>query len=73
MKMRYKHIHFVEAGKEAGKVSYNCLNNKTSTILGQVFFYNAWRQYALEPEDRYIVFSQSCLADIIDFMKQLKG
>ncbi len=73
MKMRYKHIHFFEAGQETGKPSYACYNNKTSRELGGVIFYNPWRQYVFESADEYIVFSQSCLIDIIDFMKQLKG
>jgi hypothetical protein len=71
MQTEYKHIHFVEgAGSQKHRPSYNCRNNRSKTLLGNVFYYQAWKRYVFEGSPGCI-FDTSCLADIIEFMKQL--
>ncbi len=72
MKTRYKHIYFEEfgIGSEPQRTIYLCRNNKTSSVLGGVEYYPAWRKWVFEGKED-AVFDTSCLADIIDFMKQL--
>jgi len=66
MKRRYEHIHFEDDG---GKVYY-CKNNQSKGIVGVVSYYPSWKRYVFEGRE-FCVFDISCLADIIDFMKQL--
>ena len=69
MKKRYKHIHFV-VGSLSDHPSYHCKNNRDGSVLGVVFCYERWKKYVFEGRAG-CVFDTSCLADIIDFMKQL--
>lgn len=73
MKVKYKHIHFIAVYEGVNpKVAYwRCVNNKDKSRLGIVSFYIPWRQWVFEGRE-CSVFDTSCLADIIDFMKQLK-
>ena len=71
MKTKYKHIHFAEAMISGVNKTYWCKNNKTDGILGLVEYYPPWRKYVFST-DGDCVFDISCLADIIDFMKQLE-
>ena len=72
MKTKYKHIHFDEDFEQLDPDMpiYICRNNKTSGILGNVVYYPPWRKYEFIGEEG-AGFDTSCLADIIDFMKQL--
>jgi len=69
MKTRYKHINF-EVGSVSDHPSFHCKNNRYGTVLGLVFYYERWNHYVFEGRAG-CVFDTSCLADIIDFMKQL--
>ena len=74
--MRYKYIHFIERKPEKPRKTkmWECRNNKSNFCLGEVAWYSSWRQYCFEPPFEPVVFSASCLADIIDFLdKQNKG
>ena len=70
MKTKYRFIHFVETTWGDKIKSYHCYNNKSQTKLGLIEYYTTWKQYVFESYAGNI-FSQDCLADIIDFMKQL--
>jgi len=70
-KTKYKHIHFEkQLTLYSHKPWYLCLNNKSKALLGDVVFFEPWRKYVFEPEDDSI-FDETCLADIIHFLKQL--
>lgn len=68
MKTRYKYIHFEQTILNG---FWNCINNRNHATLGVVSYYKSWNQYVFNAEDSSDIFSQDCLADIIDFMEQL--
>lgn len=70
MKTRYHHIHFDNIhGKKTDRKTWQILTKKND-IIGHVGYNDDWKQYCFYPT--YLtVFSISCLADIIDFIKQL--
>ena len=72
MKTKYKHIHFVAVVSGLkNKERYKCMNNKSSAVLGEIFYYTPWRKYVFAmTEDA--VFDDSCLRDVINFLEQLK-
>lgn len=72
MKYRYQHISFEKRDSRGGKAFYLCRNNKDDSVLGTVFYYPLWRKYVFEGGPG-AVFGTSCLADVIDFMKQLEN
>ena len=72
MKTEYKHIHFDDVSylyPERKTQVWECLNEKAD-VLGRVKWYSSWRQYCFNCEDQ-IILAKSCLADIVDFIKQL--
>lgn len=75
MKTKYKYIHFVEAEGEnkiiAGKATYECKNNKTKSTLAIIFWYKPWKEYCFTQADSNVIFNDGCLADTIDFIRQL--
>lgn len=76
MKKKYKYIHFEQIiidGFWNMDGFWNCINNKHKTVLGVVSYYTSWRQYVFNAEDASNIFSQDCLEDIVDFMKQLNS
>ena len=68
MKTKYRFIHFSPTILDG---IWNCVNNRHQTVLGVVSYYKPWKQYVFNAEDPADIFSQDCLEDIIDFMKQL--
>ena len=46
-------------------------NKKSNAVLGNIYWYGAWRQYIFEPYDA--IFNTGCLADIYKFMMALNG
>lgn len=69
MKTKYKYIHF-DKFNDCWYVEMN--KNKSSPPLGVIKWYPKWSRYCFIP-NKYIdtIFSQDCLADITDFIKQL--
>jgi hypothetical protein len=49
---------------------YECRNKKDGTLLGLLCWCAAWRQYCYYPETN-TMYSQGCLEDIADFIKNL--
>ncbi len=70
MKTKYKYIHFKCAFEEEKLPRWMVVNNKSGKILGWLKWYSSWRQYCFYPLYD-TMFNDSCLADIIDFIKQL--
>ena len=74
MKTRYKHIYFDEVPTMIVEehCTWFCRNNKTDDVLGTLTYYSPWKRWVFEGEQDCL-FDESCLADIIHFIKQLKG
>lgn len=66
MKTRYKYIHF-----ERVATFWECYNNKSEKVLGEINYYPSWRCWVFESVGLGIVFNVGCLRDIADFMEQL--
>lgn len=67
---KYKYICF-ELKEEKPKTKvYNCINNKSSYVIGQIKWFPSWRQYCFYPFG-YTVFSKGCLNDITDFINEI--
>ena len=72
MKRKYKHVHF-DAGPGPAKERpiYDCVDGRDGTVLGIVFYLYGYKEYVFEPRPGS-VFNTLYLANVIDFMKQLK-
>lgn len=75
MKTEFEYLIFkqvyAEGGKEKKTSKWHCQNKRSGVVLGEIRWYGAWRQYCYFPTVQ-AVYSKGCLADIIDFIKQLK-
>jgi hypothetical protein len=70
MKTEYKYIRFMCIG-DTGKTSrWSIHNNRSNGFLGEIKWYSAWRQYCFYTTSD-AVFNDSCMLDILDFIKQL--
>jgi hypothetical protein len=75
MTTKYKHIEFNEQklNKNGREVTiWLCRNHQDGVILGWVEHHKPWKQYVFAPRDGTMIFSVSCLQDIIHFIGQLK-
>lgn len=73
LKVQYKHIHFKEKSSTGKTRVYECMNNRTDQVLGEIKWYGAWRQYCWFPSVLiYTVFSADCNDDISHFIRQLE-
>ena len=77
-KTKYKYIFFEQSSlevyskaKEKTVQAWTCRNIKSNAILGYTYYYHPWEQWVFSQADSSIVFSQDCLLDIADFLKQL--
>lgn len=74
MKNKYKYIHFIETEEIVnGRKVWECRNNKTKAILSKIFYYKQWKEYCFTQAESGVIFNDGCLADTIDFIKQLKA
>ena len=73
MRTEYTYIAFQEIGSsESGKTTrWTVRNRRSSDPIGKILWYGPWRQYCFFPDDA-TVYSVGCLADIQDFIGQLK-
>ncbi|MEN6421635.1 MAG: hypothetical protein ABFD76_06765 [Smithella sp.] len=69
MPKEYKYIRMSEFSDKPR--IYTVENKKSGYLLGTIEWYAPWHQYVFMPQDA--IFSSDCLADIIDFIKILKG
>ena len=68
----YKFIHFEKRqDPETKKDFYAICNKKSGDVLGFLSYYNPWKQWVFYQAVQDVVFSASCLKDIIDFMEGL--
>lgn len=73
-KTKYKHIEFREhVLKRDGKdvTVWLCSNPKAGVTLGWVESYPSWKQHVFSALNNTMIFSASCLEDIVHFIKQL--
>jgi hypothetical protein len=70
MKKTYKHITIFYDGVNMHnkKPVYGIFNTKNKDNLGLLYYENNWKQYVFSSADN-VIFSVSCLEDIIDFVK----
>lgn len=73
MKTKYQYIHFKVIRECAKTKVWGIYNNKSGTQLGGVAWYPPWRQHCFYAVDSNSVFNDSCLKDIINFIRQLKS
>mgnify|MGYP001615894587 CR=1 FL=1 len=66
MGKKYKFIYFVKQEDDV----YNCCNNRSDDVLGQVRWYPMWKQYCYYPKED-TVYNVTCLNDINDFIGSL--
>ncbi len=74
MKTEYEYIVFVGVCTSAKRKTgvFSCRNKKGGDRLGIVKWYPGWRRYCFFPQEHnLLVFSEGCLRDIADFIKQL--
>jgi hypothetical protein len=66
----YKHITIYndETQTHNDKSFYVVINTKNEDILGYIYYEPKWNQYVFQAEPE-IIFSVSCLKDIIDFIE----
>ena len=50
-----------------GQPTYEIVNKKAGTILGQAFYYPPWQQWVTQM-DKFAVWSEDCLADVREFL-----
>lgn len=70
MKTSYQYIHFKILEEKPATQIWEIYNNKTNFPLGVIKWACSWRRYCFFPYTP-TVFSDGCLYDIIDFIKQL--
>jgi len=73
MKTEYKHIYFEDESylfPNRKTAVWCCFNKNGYYSIAAIAWSKQWKQYCFLPEDD-MVFSISCMGDIIDFIKQL--
>lgn len=66
---KYEHITIEYGDFEHNDMpAYKINNNKSGQLLGYIYFFPEWKQYVFSSYND-IVFSVSCLNDIIDFIE----
>lgn len=70
MKTQYQYLHFVQVRQLPKTAVWSCRTNRSNDELGEIKWYPAWRQYCYFPTVQ-AVYSDGCLSDIADFIKQL--
>jgi hypothetical protein len=74
MKTKYKFIYFEEVENDMfpeEKKIWWVKNNRSKSRIGSIEWYPPWSQYCFMPESQ-TVFNNTCLADIQNFIGQLK-
>lgn len=70
----YQYIYFKKMADDPKKTTsiWSCHNTKSGARLGTVNYHTPWRCYVYQPAGPSI-YSTGCLADIKDFIDNLKG
>jgi len=69
--MESKYLDFIKEIVPNRKTPLVHVMNKSTTYLGTICFYPAWRKFVFNPESD-IVFDTSCLSDIIAEINELQ-
>ena len=71
---KYKYFTIQQASTDdpPGKPYYFVMNNKSRgrDTLGVIAWYEPWKKYVLESEQR-VIWSADCLANVIEFLNEL--
>lgn len=70
LKTEYKYIKFMCIGDTGKTTRWGILNRRSGSALGEIKWYSAWREYCFFTFSG-CVFNDSCMRDILDFIKQL--
>ncbi len=70
MEKKYKFITIKQVDGElfAKKPVYRIFNNRTKSQLGILSYYTPWKEYVFSSMES-CVFNNTCLLDVLDFMK----
>lgn len=71
MKKRYKYITIEPDGEFGGKPQYKIINNRSKSKLGLLFYHKQWKQYVFTQYEQNLIFNNSCLKDIVNFIETL--
>jgi hypothetical protein len=69
---KYKHITIIEQKDTyVDRTVYDIVNNKSGAGLAVLYYYEPWKKYVFTQYDSpdQIIFDNSCLRDIIDFLE----
>jgi hypothetical protein len=69
LKTKYKYISFVESNHKG--IAYDCINNRTKTVLAYIFYYKKWNEYCFSQANQGMIFNDGCLLDVVNFIQQL--
>jgi hypothetical protein len=70
MKTEYEYLKMVTVPAPGKTSKWSVCNRRSGSELGEIKWYPAWRQYCYFPTVQ-AVYSQGCMDDISDFLKQL--
>jgi len=68
--LKYKYIEFKLIKRKPKTEVWGIYNIRDGYLLGEIKWDIGWRQYTFYPENAK--FSESCLIDVLDFLKQIK-
>lgn len=69
---KYKFITIKEDGEHDNHPMFGIFNNKSNEKLGILYFYKGWNQYVFSQWERGIIFNDTCMKDIMDYLSILK-
>ena len=71
--MKYKYINIKQVNDEVfeNMPVYRIFNNKSGDQIGIISWYKPWKEYVFSSKEG-CVFNNTCLADVINFMNNLK-
>jgi hypothetical protein len=67
MKTKYKYINFSQTLHK-----WRCYTNRGNDELGFLEWNQRWKQYEFVPAAIPVAFTQDCLMDIADFIRQIE-
>ncbi len=67
---KYKYITIMQENNEVfeGHPVYRIYNNRKKSQIGILSFYKPWKEYVFSSQPE-CVFNNTCLMDVLDFMK----
>lgn len=71
MEKEYKYILIKQDSIYHEKSAFTVYNKKDKKELAVIFWHQAWKQYVFSQSSELIIFSKSCLEDIIDFISSI--